>query len=123
MMEFAKTYKDLRVFQKAYDASLIIHKTTLGFPKIEQYALGDQMRRSSKSICANIVEGFGKQAGSKKEFQRFLSMATGSCDEMQVWLRYAHDLGYIEKKSFEQWLEEYNHIARMLQALHKSIDG
>ena len=47
-------------------------------PMIEQQALGDQMRRASKSICANIAEGFGRQKRSKAEFKRFLSMAIGS---------------------------------------------
>ncbi len=66
-----KSFEDIEVFQRAYKASLIIHKTTLKFPAIEQYALGDQLRRASKSICANIAEGCGKQKNSKAEFKRF----------------------------------------------------
>ena len=55
------SFEDLDVFRRAYRASLDIHRASLGFPAIEQYALGDQVRRASKSICANIAEGFGKQ--------------------------------------------------------------
>ena len=59
----AKSFEDLEVFQRAYRLSLDIHRVSLRLPKIEQQALGDQVRRSSKSIPVNIAEGFGKQAG------------------------------------------------------------
>ena len=58
-------YDKLSVFKKAYDLSLAIHKQSLTFPKFEQYELASQLRRSSKSICANLGEGMSKQASSK----------------------------------------------------------
>ncbi len=72
-----------------------MHRASLEFPRIEQFALADQVRRASKSICANLAEGFGRQQQSKPEFRRFLMMALGSADEMQVWTMYCRDLGYI----------------------------
>ena len=54
-------FEDLEVFQRAYRLSLEIHRKSLGFPRIEQHVLGDRLRRASKSICANIAEGFAKQ--------------------------------------------------------------
>ncbi len=78
------------------------------------------MRRASKSICANIAEGFGKQSVSKAEFRRFLLMAIGSADEMRVWSRYALDLGYIQESCSREWNDEYRNIAKMLTGLHKS---
>ena len=84
-------FEDLEVFKRAYRVSLDIHRASLQFPSIEQYALGDQIRRCSKGICANIAEGFGKSHRSTAELQRFLSMAVGSADEMRVWLRYCLD--------------------------------
>jgi four helix bundle protein len=84
-----RSFDDLEVFRRAYELSLIVHKASLGFPRIEQFGLADQMRRASKSICANIVEGFGKQRTSSAEFKRFLMMAIGSCDETQMWVRYS----------------------------------
>ena len=93
----AKSFEDLEVFQKAYKVSLEIHKATLEFPKIEQYAVADQIRRASKSVCANIVEGFAKQAQSKAEFRRFVLNALGSSDEMRMWIRYCLDLEYINE--------------------------
>ncbi|MBZ9716957.1 MULTISPECIES: four helix bundle protein [Mesorhizobium] len=72
-----KRAKDLEVYKRAYVVSLDVHKATLAFPKMEQYALADQLRRSSKGICANLAEGFAKQTHSKPEFARFISMAMG----------------------------------------------
>ena len=83
-----KSFEDLEVFQRAHRLSLEIHRESLKFPKLEQYALADQVRRASKSIPVNISEGFGKQRGSAAEFKRFLRIATGSADEMRVWVRY-----------------------------------
>src|SRR6202140_536007 len=91
------SFEDLEVFQRAYRVSLEIHKESLGFPKIEQYALADQIRRASKSICANIAEGFAKQRRSSAEYRRYLLMAIGSADEMCVWIRYCLDLNYVDE--------------------------
>ena len=118
-MERVQGFEDLDVFRRAYRASLEVHRASLEFPRIEQWALADQIRRASKSICANLVEGFGRQAWSKAEFRRFLMMATGSADEMQVWTLYARDLGYIGTDLAERWQSEYREIARMLQGLSR----
>src|SRR6476620_5803106 len=112
-----RSFEDLDVFKRAYRASIEVHKVSLKFPQIEQWALGDQIRRASKSICANIAEGFGKQRQSRAEFRRFVMMAIGSADEMQVWTLYCRDLGYIEGATAERWRGEYREIARMLSAL------
>ena len=73
--------------------------------------------RASKSICANIAEGYGRQKRSKAEFKRFLQMAIGSSDEMRVWVRYALDLEYIDEPTWQRWRDEYQTIVRMLQSL------
>ena len=114
-------FQDLAVFRKAYETSLEIHRHSLTFPKIEQYALGDQVRRASKSICANLAEGFGKQVHSKAEFRRYLTMAIGSADEMQVWCLYCRDLGYVDDEVARRWQSSYAEIARMLNGLHRKV--
>jgi four helix bundle protein len=115
--------EDLDVFRRAYAVSLALHRASLGFPKIEQYAgLADQMRRASKSVCALIVEGVGRQAHSPKEFSRYLSMAIGSAEETRLWLRYAVDLDYVELAQAEGWREEISQIIRMLQGLRSSLE-
>ena len=115
----ARSFEDLEVFQRAYRLSLDIHRTSLTFPRIEQHSLGEQVRRASKSICANVAEGFGKQTHSDAEFKRFLRIAMGSADEMRVWCRYCFDLGYIDEQTWMQWRDEYHQIAKMLQGLHR----
>ena len=116
--EAIRSFEDLQVFQRAYRTSLDIHRASLGFPRIEQYALADQVRRASKAICANLAEGFAKQRRSPAEYRRFLQMAIGSADEMRVWLRYCLDLGYIDEPTWQQWRDDYQEIARMLTGLH-----
>jgi four helix bundle protein len=112
-------FERLEVFQRAYRMSLTVHKASLVFPAIEQRALADQVRRASKGICANLVEGFAKQTLSKAEFRRFVIMALGSADEMRLWSRYCRDLGYIDEATWQQWRDEYQEIAKMLQGLAK----
>ena len=116
------------VFRRAYALSLELHRSSLTFPKIEQYAgldagLADQLRRASKSVCAAIVEGGGRQSGSPKEFARYLSMAVGSAEEARLWCRYAADLGYVEGAQAEAWRQEFGRIIRMLQALKSRVAG
>src|SRR5947209_10493286 len=112
------TFEDLEVFQRAYRISLDLHRASLLLPKVEQFGgLADQMRRASKSICGNLAEDFGKQRRSNAEFKRYLLMAIGSADEVQVWLKYCSDLEYVDQKICERWRDEYRQIARMLQGL------
>ena len=117
-----RSFEDLEVFQRAYRVSLEVHRASLEFPQIEQRALGDQVRRASKSICANIAEGFGKQRQSASEFRRFLLIALGSADEMRVWCRYCLDLGYIDEPRWWRWRDDYQEIAKMLQGLCAKVE-
>ena len=115
------SFEDLDVFKRAYKASLELHRASLRFPQIEQFhGLADQIRRASKSVCANLAEGYGKQRRSSAEFKRFLLMAIGSADEMQVWAMYCADLDYVDRDVSERWRDEYRQIARMLQGLYSA---
>jgi four helix bundle protein len=114
-------FEELDVFKRAYKVSLEIHRLSLAMPQVEQYGLADQMRRASKSICANLAEGFGKQSLSKTEFRRFIKMGIGSADEMRVWLRYCLDLGYADQSTWQALRDEYEEIAKMLQGLVKAV--
>src|ERR1700676_5709124 len=96
----------LDVLGGAYALSLEVHRASLDFPRIEQFALADQIRRASKSICANVAGGFSRQRLSRPEFRRFVVMALGFADEMQVWTLYCRDLGYIDPEVAERWRGE-----------------
>ena len=115
-----KSFEDLEVFQRAYRLSLDVHRISLTFPQHEQFELARQLRKASKSVCANIAEGFGKQRLTGAEFGRFLGIAIGSADEMRVWCRYCLDLGYIDEAQWTAWSESYQEIARMLQGLRRN---
>ncbi len=114
---------DLQVFQRAYAISLEVHRASLAFPQIEQFALADQIRRASKSIGVNLAEGFAKRAYSQPEFKRFLLMALGSSDEMQIWSRYVADLGYVDAQLAAKWQAEYREISAMLNGLLQKVLG
>ena len=112
----------LKVFQRAYRLSLELHRVSLGWPRVEQYGgVAEQLRRASKSICALLVEGAGRQPGSDAEFRRYLSMAMGSADEARLWCDYAADLEYVSRETSVAWQDELSQIARMLHGLRDSL--
>ncbi len=116
-MAYIESAEDLQVFKRAFDISLDIHKLSLTLPKIEQYDLASQIRRASKSICANLGEGFVKQRFYPGELKRFTTIALGSAGEMKIWLKYCLKLGYIDANKYKQFDSEYNQIIKMLAAL------
>ena len=120
MQDKIERVDDLEVYRRAYRVSLEVHRASLELPRIEQFALADQLRRSSKSICANLVEGFAKQSRSAAEYRRSLTVAIGSSDETQLWLRYCVDLGYVEEVAGRRWIADYVEISKMLQGLYAS---
>ena len=113
--------EDLEVFKRAYALSLDIHRASLSLPVVEQYGLAPQMRRASKSICVNLAEGFAKWQASPAEFGRYVMIALGSADEMQIWCRYCVDLGYVSAEVVDAWRARYAEIAKMLQGLRKHL--
>jgi four helix bundle protein len=83
-------YRGLEVYQDAHRLGVQIHRFSLRLPKYEQYETAGQLRRSSKSVSANIVEGYGRRR-YKADFIRFLVYALASCDETNEWLTYCRD--------------------------------
>ncbi len=110
-------YKDLEIYQISYKLALDIHALSLKMPKFELYEEGSQIRRASKSIVANIVEGFGRRR-YKKEFIRFLTFAHASCDETKVHLNCIFDTDYIPKEIFNKYCVEYDKLG---QKIHNFI--
>ena len=109
---------DLEVFRLAYAVSLELHRASLAWPRIEQYGgIAGQLRRSSKSVCALLMEGGGRLRRSRTEFARYVTMALASADEARLWCRYAEDLGYAPAAQAAEWRDAYGRIARMLQGL------
>ena len=112
-------YKDLKVYQRSYNAAVKMYQISSLFPSEERYGLISQIKRAATSIPLNIAEGYGKHE-SANEFKRFLSMAIGSCNEMQVLTDLAKDLEYIDSKLHDKISKEYDEIVRMLVVLKKN---
>ena len=108
-------YEDLDVYQRSYETALRVHKLSQGK---ENDDLVRQMRRATKSIPANIAEGFSK-ANSNAEVRRFIGMALRSCDEVKVWMDFCRDLGYITIEECERLKSEYREYGAMLYSLWK----
>ena len=113
-------YEDLKVYERSYRSALAIYRISAGFPREELYGLTSQIRRAATSIPLNIAEGYGKRE-SQKEFKRYLVMALGSSDEMQVLLRFVKELGYIDEKRYMKGSKEYKEIAKMLQGMIREV--
>lgn len=109
-------YKELRVYNLAYELSLRIHNLTKNFPVEERYSLTDQVRRSSRSVCANIGEGYRKRM-YPKHFAKKLIDSNGEATETQIWLDYAKDLGYLSVKDYESLYEQYESVGNMLAVM------
>ena len=112
-------FESLNVYQKSYELALSLYKYCETLPDDEKFGLISQIKRASLSIPLNIAEGYGKQA-SKTEFNRFLSMAKGSCSEMIVLLCFLKDLGKMEENHHQKYREKYEEIEKMLYGLINS---
>ena len=115
MMDF----HDIQVWQKAYDLTLKIYKSTESFPKHEIYGLTSQLRRAAMSIPCNIAEGCVKN--SDADFARFLDIAIGSASEVECQLLLAHDLKYFETPKYQKLNNTIVEIKRMLTSFIKTL--
>jgi four helix bundle protein len=113
--------ESLGVYQKSYQLALEIHSITRGFPSQEQVAgIADQLRRSSKSIPANIVEGYAKRQFYPAEFKRYLVTALGSCDESILWLKMSQDLQMLDSPRAKALIERFQEVGKMIYGFIKS---
>jgi four helix bundle protein len=104
-----KTHEDLEIFQLAFEAAMIIFELSKKFPQEEKYALTDQIRRSSRSVCANLAEAWRKRR-YKAAFIAKLTDCTSEAAETQVWLKFAVKCQYIEIEIARDLYGTYNHI-------------
>ena len=101
-----------------------IHQLVLTFPEYERFALADQMRRASRSVPTNIVEGYSRRS-SAKDFKHFLGISMGSANEMVVHLEISYRLGYATREACAPHVDEYDAIGRQIHMLiaHWRSDG
>lgn len=106
-------HKSLKVFQLSYQLAMEIFKLTKSFPKEEVFSLTDQIRRSSRSVAANIAEAYRKRQ-YPKNFVNKLSDSDAEASETQVWLEFARDCNYISPEICEDLMIRYEEVGRML---------
>jgi len=114
-----KTFRDLEVYQEAYQLMLIVHQAVKKLPVYERHDLASQMRRASKSCPSNIAEGWAKRR-FEKVFKQQLGDAIGSANEMEVHIETARDLQYLDKDFCEGLLLRYQRLGGKLNNLQKN---
>ena len=104
-----RTHNDLEVYQMAFEAAMNIFELSKGFPQEEKYSLVDQVRRSSRSVCANLAEAYRKRK-YPKVFVAKLSDSEGEAAETQVWLNFSLRCRYIDDSTAQRLNNTYEQI-------------
>jgi len=112
-MRTAQGFRDLRVYQLAFRLAMEIYEETKSFPKEERYSLTDQIRRASRSVAANIGEGYRKKRYPKMFISK-MADADGEATETQVWLEFAVSCDYLPRERQLRLIEGYEELGRML---------
>ena len=112
-------FQKLDVWKKAHQMALRVYKAAQAFPREEVYRLTDQLCRAASSVAANIAEGTGRN--TLKEYLQFLYTARGSVEETKYHLILSKDLGYLPLSEFNDLMEGYNEVGKMLNGLIKSL--
>jgi four helix bundle protein len=120
-MPQTSSYKSLEVYQLAHRLGVDAHRFSLQLPKFELYETGSQLRRASKSISANIVEGYGRRRYAA-EYVRFLIFAQASCDETLEWFEYARDCHDGLKSSVEELITRADELGRKLNKFIQAVE-
>lgn len=111
-------FRELRVWQRAHDLALQVHRSTASFPSTERYGLSAQMRRAAVSVVSNIAEGCGRQ--HDPELAYYLRVARGSARELECQLLLARDLSYLTQAVWSDLDGAAQDVSRMLVGLiHK----
>ena len=108
-MPNVRSYRELRVYQSAFEAAMRIFEATKKFPIEEKYSMVDQMRRSSRSVCANIAEAWRKRR-YPAHFVSKLSDSESEAEETRVWLEFSNRCGYLDDRTFDELDEAYDLI-------------
>ncbi len=109
MAKKIRTHRDLEVYQRAFDAAMQIFELSKSFPKEETYSLTNQIRRSSRSVCANLAEAWRKRR-YEGAFINKLSDAESEAAETQVWIEFAVKCGYLKREAAAALYRTYDKI-------------
>ena len=119
MKSEVKTFKDLIVWQRAYQLTLAIYKSTSDYPKHEQYGLSSQLRRAAVSVISNIAEGYARKG--RTEYLQFLSLAYSSLSELEAQIMLSKDLQYINESKFKELVGLKDEVGGMLFSILRKL--
>ena len=118
----AGSYRGLQIYQLSHSWAVEVHHFTLCLPRFEQYETASQLRRASKSVSANTVEGYGRRA-YKADFVKFLVYAHSSCDESVEWLQYICNCHETKTDEAEQLKQQAHEISRKLNRFIQTVSA
>ena len=116
-----KSYKDLDIYKLSFQLAMKIHEISLKFPQYELYEEGSQIRKSSKRVCACVVEGYGRKK-YKNDFIRFLVYSLASCDETNLHLDFVHKAGYINDDLYQSLNRENDELGKKINKFIKFVE-
>ena len=119
MFLFMRNFRNLQIWQKAHELTLLIYQVTALYPEHEKYGLISQMRRASASIAINLAEGCGRE--TPKDFAHFIQIAIGSCSELEYELLLSKDLGYMSQESYYDLSSRTAELLRMMVSYNERI--
>lgn len=119
MSDVIRSYRDLRVWQKAMDLAETVYEATKEFPNHEQFGLTSQLRRAAVSVPANIAEGFGRETPGV--FLQFLRTAQGSLKELETHCLLAERVKLLNNQSSSELLSEADEVGKMLGGLIRRV--
>jgi len=116
------SYRDLEIYKLAKKLAVEIHKMSLTLPKFELYEEGSQIRRSSKGVGSNIVEGYARR-NYKSDFLRYIVIAWGECDETLYHLDMLYETESLtDKKQYDYFRTEYQKLSKMINGFYSSVE-
>ena len=115
-----KNYKELKVWQRAYQLCIEVYRVTKSFPKEEVYGLTSQIRRAAVSVPSNIAEGYGRRTPG--EYIQALYVAYGSNCELETQILLSGDLGFVGGESSDRLRKDLGDVERLLKALIRSLE-
>ncbi len=116
------SYRDSKIYQLAHRLAVELHPVTLELPKFELYEEGSQIRRSSKAIPSNIVEGYGRRR-YQQDYVKYLIYAHSSCDETIEHLEILFETKSLKsKEKFDYFFKEYNKLGKMINKFIQAVE-
>jgi four helix bundle protein len=110
------SHRELEVYKKAFDAAMLLFQLSKGFPKEETYSLTDQLRRASRSVCANLAEAWRKRR-YEAAFVCKLNDCEGEAAETQTWIEFAVRCGYLTREQGLPLFQAYDEVLALLVSM------